>query len=119
MDVLIRIEHLDTGLGVFMMAYDGHFGDDYSETSWYKKHNEMNSARDIDGFTKEHYCGYLNGDSFKKFNSQRDLKTFINKGFRIYEITLREIIEDKQGYQGLFLPIHIIEKKDITNLVVN
>jgi hypothetical protein len=80
-------------------------------------HSNLPSARDIQGFERmTHRCAYQTLDSLKEF-AGRYINRIIQGGFHIYELVLGAV-DGADEYQVIYRPEQVIEKKDISHLLI-
>lgn len=133
---LIRLEFND-GYGIFR-SYNNHtnesrwsvnIGSSYNNNSdsdrnictmIVDRHDKFNTPFE-DGFkwmTKNHFCGFKNFKQITEWFNMNELKFLINKGCKIYSISVSEI-EFEGEFQVIYYKDKIIEKTDITEIFIN
>ena len=127
MRILIRIEHPDSGFGIF--RHNGHqtIIEKLDEPNlFYTKYFSVYSNKAIWQILihrpykmtrleyKQYFSGFKSTSVLKECISQENIKTFIDLGFKIYRIKVSHCIRDDKRY--FFKKERIISKTDITNI---
>jgi hypothetical protein len=111
--IAIRIEHPETSWGIF--CSDNIWENlriDYFSTTWYEKHEEMEMAINIEGWTEKHFCAYKSIKNLKYWLNSEDIAQILSVGFIIYELELSDAIISSD--QILYRKEDIISQIDIT-----
>jgi hypothetical protein len=131
MKTVIRIEHPEDGIGIFVTREIGVILNDLASNlpsicstfnysvhnigKVYDKHHSMDSARWIEGFERgKHYCAYPSVDIMKKWINCSEIKELIALGFIVLILDVEDYIETSE--QVLYTKESVISSKDISSL---
>lgn len=120
MKTVIRIEHTDTGWGIWRSTdKSGKFHieklSNYSEFE--KKHKKFPiPSQDELEREKDDFFAFKSLEQMKEWVTPEELKEFISLGFKVYLFDLGIWQEGK--YQIMFKQKDVLQKKDITQLFI-
>lgn len=110
---VIRIEHPSNGKGIFTNSEL--LTENYYRAYWVKRHNGMQTARNINGWDISFYCGYRDIEEMHKWLTNNEIKRFIRKGFVVLSLEVSDYI-DTDPNQILYKKKSITKQEDISNL---
>ncbi len=123
MKTIIRIEHPNSGNGIWRHIENGEhlcdyfsFYDDFSN-----KHDNFPSPSEDSLIRRcikyDEYCAFKSIEQIQQWIEKEWFEEILSLGFKIYMIDVSECIEGE--YQILFKKEHILQQKDISSLFIN
>ncbi len=122
MKQIVRIEHKDSGIGIWNHSNDGSYKRNVEAIDSYEllRDRHLNFLRPFEEtnlkgiFNKDYYCAFKSLDQLKDWIYDNEVKELIDQGFIILLIELNNYHEG--DYQIIFKKEDIITRKDITDI---
>lgn len=118
MKTIVRVEHPDTGCGLFRS--DDPNGDNYLDNSRFadqivmRHHSFPTRWNDLGTHDDDIFCAFKSVDQLKEWITNEEMIDLISIGFRVYMIKAEDVIEGRM--QCGFRKDKIVEKTDITKI---
>jgi hypothetical protein len=120
MKQIIRVEHPDSGLGLFQYTSTVEFFHEKGLDELLSRHNLLFPSpwmdKELRSIERDEYCAFKSIEQIQKWIAPDEFNIISSIGFKIYLLDVSECREGQE--QSLYRKCNILQQKDITSLFV-